>query len=114
MAQIPQPRSSGSAKPLLKLENLQPVSRDFAFVVARDIAVEKLIKAIKGADKNLIREVSVFDIYEGEHVAAGQKSVALSVTLQPSQQTLTEVELEAIASKITSAVTAATGAVLRA
>ncbi|MBV8060168.1 MAG: phenylalanine--tRNA ligase subunit beta, partial [Alphaproteobacteria bacterium] len=112
-ANIPQGRGTGSAKPLLKLEPLQPVSRDFAFVVDCDVTAAKLIKAARDADKNLIRDVTVFDVYEGEHVAAGKKSVALTVTLQPVDKTLTDAEIDAIAAKVTAGVTKATGATLR-
>jgi phenylalanyl-tRNA synthetase beta chain len=110
---IPQSRSSGTAKPLLKLEPLQAISRDFAFVVESDVTAAKLVKAVRDADKVLIRDVNVFDVYIGEHVASGKKSVALSVTLQPTEKTLTDAEIEAIATRITAAVTKATGAILR-
>ena len=113
LANIPAARSSGTAKPLLKLESLQPVSRDFAFVVDRGVTAAKLVKAIKDADKNLIREVTLFDVYEGEKVATDKKSVALSVTLQPADKSLTDAEIEAVAAKITASVGKATGAVLR-
>ncbi len=112
-AAIPQSRSSGTAKPLLKLEPLQPVARDFAFVVDRDVTAAKLIQAIKSADKLLIRDVTVFDVYEGEHVGSGKKSVALNVTLQPTEKTLTDAEIDAIAARITAAATKAVDAVLR-
>lgn len=111
-ANIPQSRT-GTAKPLLKLEALQPVVRDFAFVVDRAVTAAKLIKAARDAEKNLIRDVSVFDVYEGEHVAAGKKSVALAVTMQPVEKTLTDAEIDAIAAKVTASVEKATGAVLR-
>lgn len=114
LSAIPQSRSAGSARPLLKLEALQSVARDFAFVVDRGVPAAKLIKAVRDADKNLIREVTVFDVYEGKGIDSGKKSVALSVTLQPTDKTLTDTEIEAISSKITSTVEKATGAVLRA
>jgi phenylalanyl-tRNA synthetase beta chain len=113
IAGIPQSRSTSAARPLLKLEPLQPVNRDFAFVVDRAVTAAKLIKAAKDADKNLIRDVTVFDVYEGERLGADKKSVALSVTLQPGEKTLTDAEIEGIAARITAAVTKATGAVLR-
>jgi phenylalanyl-tRNA synthetase beta chain len=113
IAAIPQSRSTGAAKPLLKLDALQPVGRDFAFVVDKGVPAAKLIKAVKDADKNLIRDVSVFDVYEGKGVEPGKKSVALGVTLQPGDKTLTDAEIEAIAAKITASVTKATGALLR-
>jgi len=113
LANIPAPRSNGTAKPLLKLDALQSVSRDFAFVVDRSVTAAKLIQAIKAADKNLIREVALFDVYEGDKIASGKKSLALSVTLQPTDKTLTDAEIDALAAKITASVTKATGAVLR-
>ena len=113
LANIPASRAAGTAKPLLKLEALQPVSRDFAFVVDRNVNAAKLIKAIKDADKNLIREVNLFDVYEGDKIASDKKSVALSVTLQPTDKSLTDVEIEAISAKITLSANKSTGAVLR-
>ena len=113
-AALPASRASGTAKPLLKLESLQPVARDFAFVVDQDVTAAKIIKAAKDADKNLIRDVAVFDVYAGEHVASGKKSVALSVTLQPTDKTLTDAEMESLATRITASVAKATNAVLRA
>ena len=113
IANIPASRSNSTAKPFLKLEDLQPVARDFAFVVGSDVTADKLIRAIRSVDKNLIRDVNVFDSYEGERIGAGKKSLALSVILQPSDHTLTDAELEDIAARITAAVTKATGAVLR-
>jgi phenylalanyl-tRNA synthetase beta chain len=110
---IPLSRSSGTAKPPLKLEALQSVSRDFAFVVDRSVSASKLIRAIKDADKVLIREVNLFDVYEGDKVPADKKSVALSVTLQPTDKSLTDAEIDAVAGKITLSVQKATGAVLR-
>jgi len=113
LANIPAPRSSGTAKPLLKMEALQPVSRDFAFLMDETVLADKLIAAIKKADKALIREVTIFDVYTGKGIEAGKKSVALSVVLQPTDHTLTDAELEALGTAITSAVAKATGGTLR-
>jgi phenylalanyl-tRNA synthetase beta chain len=113
LANIPASRTTSTAKPLLKLEALQSVSRDFAFVVDRGVTAAKLVKAIKDADKTLIREVTLFDIYEGDKIAADKKSVALSVSLQPTDKSLTDAEIEAVAAKITASASKATGAVLR-
>ena len=110
---IPKSRSNNKARPLLKLDPLQPVMRDFAFVVEYDVTAAKLIKAIYDAEKTLIRDVTVFDVYEGEHVGQGKKSVAFNVRLQPTEKTLTDAEIEAIAARITSSVIKATGATLR-
>ncbi len=111
---IPAPRSASTAKNLLKLEALQPVSRDFAFVVDRSVTAAKIVQAVKAADKNLIREVNVFDVYEGDKIDRSKKSLALSVTLQPTDKSLTDAELDAIGAKIEASVNKATGAVLRA
>lgn len=113
LAAIPAPRSSGTARPLLKLEALQPVVRDFAFLLDESVPADKLMSAIKKVEKNLIREVSIFDVYTGKGVSEGKKSVALSVTLQPTEQTLTDAQLEGLSSRIAEAVTKATGGVLR-
>ncbi|MDD3287850.1 MAG: phenylalanine--tRNA ligase subunit beta [Alphaproteobacteria bacterium] len=109
---IPQPRSSGCARPLLKLETLQPVSRDFAFIVDEKIVAEKIIRAVKGADKNLVRDVTVFDVYSGDRIEDGKKSIALNVILQPQDHTLTDVEIEGVSALITAAASKL-GAILR-
>ena len=110
---IPQSRSTGTAKPLLKLESLQPVSRDFAFVVERDVTAAKLVKAVADADKALICDVTVFDVYEGDRIEAGKKSVALRVTLQPADKSLTDAEIDAVATRIAAAAAKTVGAQLR-
>jgi len=113
LAAIPAPRTHTTERPLLKVEALQPVGRDFAFVLDEGVQADKLIKAIKNADKALIRDVTIFDVYAGKGIEAGKKSVALSVTVQPGNHTLTDAELEGLATKITASVTKATGGVLR-
>ncbi len=110
---IPQPKKKGTAKPLLVLAPLQPVSRDFAFLVDNKIEADALSRAIRGSDKDLITDVQIFDIYTGKGVPEGKKSVALAVTLQPRQQTLTDADIETIAKKIVDAVASKTGGVLR-
>jgi len=112
---IPAPkRKGGTERPLLKLSPFQPLQRDFAFVVDRALEADKLVRAAKGADKALVREVQVFDVYQGPGVEAGKKSLALAVTIQPGDKTLTDPEIEALAGKIVAAVAKATGATLRA
>ena len=81
-------------------------------VDAREPA-EKLLRAARGADKALIASVGLFDLYEGERIEAGKKSVAISVVLQPTERTLTDAEIEAVSQKIVAAVAKATGATLR-
>lgn len=112
---VPQPKKKpGTAKPLLTLSPLQPLERDFAFLVEEGVEADRLVKAAKGADKQLITGVTLFDIYRGQGVEPGRKSVALTVTLQPTDRTLTDAEIEAVAGKIVAAVAKATGATLRA
>jgi phenylalanyl-tRNA synthetase beta chain len=110
---VPMPRSKGTNRPLLDASAFQPVARDFAFVVASDVAAEKLVKAAKAADKALIAEVAIFDVFEGGGLGEGRKSIALSVTLQPREKTLTDAEIEAVSAKIVAAVNKATGGELR-
>ncbi len=113
----PEPRSKGTARPALTISDLQPVERDFAFVVDAGVEVDKIVKAAQGADKKLITAVSVFDIFAGEKAAAqmgeGKKSVAISVRLEPTTATLTDKEIEAVAEKVVATVAKATGGVLR-
>ncbi|QFR34572.1 phenylalanine--tRNA ligase subunit beta [Ancylobacter sp. TS-1] len=111
---IPEPKAKATrVKPLLELSAFQPVERDFAFVVARSVAAGDLVKAAAGVDRKLITAVNVFDVYEGPGIDAAAKSVALSVTLQPREKTLTDAEIEAVAGKIVAEVTKKTGATLR-
>ncbi len=110
---VPLPRQKGTARPQLEASPYQPVERDFAFVVASDVPAEKLLRAAKSADKALIRQAAIFDLFEGASIEAGKKSLALSVTLQASDRTLTDAEIEAVAAKIVAAVKKATGAALR-
>jgi phenylalanyl-tRNA synthetase beta chain len=110
---VPMPRSKGTNRPLVDSSAFQPLARDFAFVVASDVAAEKLVKAAKGADKALITEVAIFDVFEGGSLGEGKKSIALSVTLQPREKTLTDAEIEAVSARIVAAVNKATGGELR-
>lgn len=111
--QVRPPRKKGTARPNLKLAGLQPVNRDFAFLVADDVPADKLPRAIRGADKQLITDAGVFDVYQGKGVPEGQKSVAVYVTLQPTEKTLTDDDIEAVGAKIVAAVQKQTGGTLR-
>ena len=88
-------------------------NRDFAFVVDREVPVAKLIGAIRVADKKLVSDIRVFDVFTGDAIGKGMKSVALSVTLQPVQATMTDQEIDAVAAKIVANVEKQTGGVLR-
>ena len=102
------------AKPALALSEFQPLSRDFAFVVGRDVPAGDIVKAAQGAERKLVTGVEVFDLYEGTGVPEGSKSVAIAVRLQPLERTLTDAEIEAVSAKIVAEVSRRTGATLRA
>src|SRR4029079_4559332 len=102
------------AKPVLELSAFQPVSRDFAFIVDRGVKAGDIVRAAQGVDKKLITDVSVFDVYEGKGIDADKKSVAIAVTIQPRDKTLTDQEIDAVAAKIVAEVTKKTGGTLRA
>lgn len=101
-------------KPALDASELLPLTRDFAFVVDRDVTAEALLKAVRGAEKKLIADVSLFDVYEGKGVPEGKKSLAVEVLIQPRERTLTDEDIEAIGARIIAQVEKATGGVLRA
>jgi phenylalanyl-tRNA synthetase beta chain len=95
------------------LPAFQPVRRDFAFLADADEPAEAVIKAAKGADRALVAQVTVFDVYEGPNLPVGKKSLAIEVVFQPRERTLTEAEIEAASAKVVAAVAKATGASLR-
>jgi phenylalanyl-tRNA synthetase beta chain len=101
------------AKPVLELSPFQPVSRDFAFIVDRSVRAGDIVRAAQGADKKLITDVSVFDVYEGKGIEDGKKSIAIAVAIQPREKTLTDQEIDAIAARIVAEVSRKTGGVLR-
>ncbi len=108
---IPDPKRR--RRPAPDLPAFQPVRRDFAILVALDTPAESILRAARGADRPLIAAASIFDVYTGEKVPGGQKSVGIEVTFQPRDHTLTEAELDAASAKVVAAVTKATGGVLR-
>jgi phenylalanyl-tRNA synthetase beta chain len=101
------------AKPVLELSAFQPVSRDFAFIVERTVKAGDMVRAAQGVDKKLITDVTVFDVYEGKGIDDGKKSIAIAVTMQPREKTMTDEEIDAVAAKIVTEVTRKTGGVLR-
>jgi phenylalanyl-tRNA synthetase beta chain len=108
---LPQVRKAG--RKALDASDLQPVRRDFAFLVDSDTAAGDVVRAAAGADRALISEVGVFDVFTGKGVPDGKKSLAIEVTLQPREKTLTDTEIEAVAEAIVAAVKKATGGELR-
>ncbi|WP_170406886.1 phenylalanine--tRNA ligase subunit beta [Ruegeria arenilitoris] len=111
--EVPLPRKSGTTRSALELRDLQAVERDFAFVVDADVEALTLVNAAAGADKALIEGVRVFDEFIGGSLGEGKKSLAITVRLQPTDSTLKEKDIEAVAEKIIAKVTKATGGVLR-
>jgi len=111
---VPEPKARrGTARPLLKLSPFQPVERDFAFLVDDKVTAAQVVRAARSADRKLVTDVAVFDVYAGKGIEPGRKSIAIAVTLQPTEATLTDTEIEAVAAKVVAAVTKATGGTLR-
>jgi len=111
---LPAQKAKSRAKPRLEAADLLPVRRDFAFVLDRTVAAGDVVRAAAGADKTLIQDVTVFDVFEGGALAEeGKKSLAIEVTLQPIAETLTDKDIEAVAQKVVAAVKSATGGEIR-
>jgi len=111
---IPEPKKKAvKTKPALSLSPLMPLKRDFAFLVDDATPAGDLVRAAAGADKQLIEDVRVFDVYRGPGVPEGSKSVAVEVVLQPRDKTLTDAEIDALSARIVAAAEKATGAKLR-
>ncbi|MEQ1890205.1 MAG: phenylalanine--tRNA ligase subunit beta [Alphaproteobacteria bacterium] len=111
---IPLPRvRGGTSRGPLQSSDLQPVKRDFAFIVDSAVSAGQLLSAAASGAAGLIADVSLFDLYEGERIGAGRKSLAISVTLQPREKTLTDREIDTAAEAIIAAVKKATGGELR-
>jgi phenylalanyl-tRNA synthetase beta chain len=111
--EIPLPKKKTIARPALKVTDLQAVERDFAFVVDVNVEALTLVNAAAGADKALVTDVRIFDEFIGGSLGEGKKSLAVTVRLQPTEATLKDKEIEAVAAKIVEKVTKATGGVLR-
>src|SRR5436853_5133033 len=114
LERIPEPKARPTrAKPALELSPFQPVTRDFAFVVERSVKAGDLVRAAQNADRKLITNVTLFDIYEGQGIEPGKKSIAIAVTLQPRDKTMTDEEIDAAGKKIVAEVAKRTGGALR-
>jgi phenylalanyl-tRNA synthetase beta chain len=111
---LPEPKARATrAKPLLELSPFQPVERDFAFIVDRTVKAGDIVRAAQGADRKLIAAITVFDVYEGAGIDPDKKSIAIAVTLQPRDKTLTDQEIDAVSAKIVAEVSKRTGGALR-
>ena len=111
---VPLPKkASGPARPRFAPSQYQPVERDFAFVVDSAVAADDVIRAVRGADKTLITTVTLFDVYAGDKVESGKKSIALSVRFEPTETTLAEADIDSLSQRIIAAVEKAVGGQLR-
>ena len=101
LSNIPLPRSSNDkAKKKLELSSFQPVDKDLAFVVDKTVPAVNLMTAAKTADREFIADVRVFDVYEGENLPEGKKSIALALTFQPKDKTFTDQDIENLMNKV--------------
>jgi phenylalanyl-tRNA synthetase beta chain len=111
---IPEPKARRTrAKSPVDLSPFQPVERDFAFIVDHAVKAGDLVRIAQGVDRKLIADIAVFDVYEGPGIDPDKKSIAIAVTLQPREKTLTDQEIDAVAAKIVAEVAKRTGGVLR-
>ena len=111
---IPLPRqSNGKTRKKLELSAFQPVDKDLAFVVNKDVNAASVIAAAKNADRNHITDVRIFDVYEGDNLPTGKKSIAISLTFQPVEQTFTDKDIENLMNKVIVEVGKKTGGELR-
>ena len=111
---IPQSKKKiRETKPQFLISDYQKVVRDFAFVVDDKYSSGEIISLVKKIDKSLVREVKIFDVYQGDNIEVGKKSIAFNVTIEPKDKTLSDKDIEQISKKIILAVQEATGATLR-
>jgi phenylalanyl-tRNA synthetase beta chain len=108
---LPEPKRRRRAAPTLSA--FQPIRRDFAFVADSTVAAEDALRAARGSVRDLVAGVTLFDVYEGDRMEAGRKSLGIEVVFQPKERSLTDAEIEEACAKVVAAVTKATGAVLR-
>ncbi len=101
---IPKPKRNKISRPMLKISNLQPVTREFAFLINDQIESDRICQIAKSVNKDLITDVMILDIYKGEKIPQDMKSIAIKVTIQPIQETFTDAELEEISSDIINAI----------
>ena len=114
LEKIPEPKARPTrAKPLLELSPFQPVERDFAFVVDGTVKAADILRAAQSVDRRVIANVTVFDVYEGKGIEPGKKSIAIAVTIQPGEKTMTDAEIDTLSGKIVAEVTKRTGGTLR-
>ena len=108
---IPEPKRRRKSPPVLSA--FQPIRRDFAFIAEAAVAAEDVLRAARSSVRDLVAGVTLFDVYEGERMEPGRKSLGIEVVFQPKDRSLTDAEIEEASAKVVAAVTKATGAVLR-
>jgi phenylalanyl-tRNA synthetase beta chain len=104
---------TGKGRGAFRPSALQPVERDFAFILDATVTAEQVLRAARASDRKLITDIRLFDVYTGPGVPEGKKSLAFSVTLQPVEATLTEEMLDQISKALIANVTKQTGGILR-
>ena len=115
LERIPESKPKGTrAKPVLDISQFQPVTRDFAFVVDRAVKAADIVRTAQAVDRKLVTNVTLFDVYEGQGIEPGKKSIAIAVTIQPREKTMTDKEIDSLAAKLVAEITKRTGGVLRA
>ncbi|MFM8374882.1 MAG: phenylalanine--tRNA ligase subunit beta, partial [Phenylobacterium sp.] len=111
---VPEPkRREVKTRQAFQPSTLMPLSRDFAFLLPEGTPAGDLVRPVLTADKALITEARIFDVYQGPGVPEGFKSVAVEVRIQPREQTLAEADIEALSARIVAAAGKACGARLR-
>jgi phenylalanyl-tRNA synthetase beta chain len=108
---IPEPKRRRKAAPVLSA--FQPIRRDVAFLADAAVPAEDVLRAARGSVRELVAGVTLFDVYEGEKMEPGRKSLGVEVVFQPKDRSLTDAEIEEACAKVVAAVTKSTGAVLR-
>ena len=89
---------------MLKLTTLHSVTREFAFIVDEAMDSDKLIQVAKSSNKDLIKDVLIYDVYKGNKIPTDKKSIAIKILIQPIHETLTDIDLEKISSDLISVV----------
>ena len=113
LSSLPPEKRKARAKAPLAASDLLPVKRDFAFVLDQTVSAGEVIKAAGAADKKLITNVSVFDVFEGGRLGDGKKSIAIEVTLQAKDKTLTDADIEVLSARVIASVKKSTGGEIR-
>ena len=106
-------KSLKDQKTKYSVSDYQKSERDFAFIVDKKIKVQDLVNVVSNVDKNLISNIKVFDVYEGENIPENQISIAISVTIQSQEKTLKEADLDQLNKSIIETVENKTGAKIR-